>query len=61
MRCKACNRLLDDKELTRKGNDGSFLDLCTECGVHSNEAVAVAMEANAYTEKDEKVVYKDIE
>jgi hypothetical protein len=31
MRCKACNKILEDKELTRKDKNGDFYDLCTEC------------------------------
>lgn len=31
MRCKACDKILEDKELTRKDKNGEFYDLCTEC------------------------------
>ncbi len=31
MRCRACNKILEDKELTRKDKNGDFYDLCTEC------------------------------
>jgi hypothetical protein len=31
MRCKACNKILEDKELTRKDKNGDFFDLCTDC------------------------------
>ena len=31
MRCKACDKILEDKELTRKDRNGDFYDLCTEC------------------------------
>lgn len=31
MRCKACDKILEDKELTRKDKNGDFYDLCTEC------------------------------
>jgi hypothetical protein len=28
MRCKACNKILEDLELTRKDSRGDFYDLC---------------------------------
>ncbi len=32
MRCKACNKLLEETELTRKDKlTGQFLDLCNTC------------------------------
>ena len=31
MRCKACNRILEDFELTRKDQHGNFLDICSIC------------------------------
>ena len=31
MRCRACNRILEESELTRKGAHGDFLDLCGIC------------------------------
>jgi hypothetical protein len=31
MRCKACDRILEDSELTRKDVHGNFLDLCGVC------------------------------
>ena len=31
MRCLACNVELNDYEATRKGTDGSFMDLCNTC------------------------------
>ena len=31
MRCKACDKILEDKELTRKDKNGEFYDLRTEC------------------------------
>lgn len=31
MRCKACDKILEDKELTRKDKNGDFYDLCTDC------------------------------
>lgn len=31
MRCKACDKILEDKELTRKDKNGEFYDLCTDC------------------------------
>lgn len=33
MRCKACNKILNDFELTRKfSGSGEFVDLCNGCG-----------------------------
>ena len=31
MRCKACDMILDDVELTRKDSRGDFFDLCNTC------------------------------
>jgi|TARA_E500000318_G_scaffold45781_2_gene43251 hypothetical protein len=40
MRCKACNVLLEDREVTLKDKKtGEFLDLCGECLHESNEAI----------------------
>jgi hypothetical protein len=40
MRCKACNEILSDYELSRKDRDsGEFLDLCGRCLTTSNEAM----------------------
>ena len=41
MRCKACNRVLEDRDLARKDREtGEFLDLCGECLVVSNDAIS---------------------
>ena len=40
MRCKACNVLLEDHEVTLKDKKtGEFLDLCGDCLHESNEAI----------------------
>jgi hypothetical protein len=31
MRCKACNVILEDSELSKKDSHGNFLDLCFYC------------------------------
>lgn len=31
MRCKACNRILEDHELTKKDTHGNFIDFCSYC------------------------------
>ena len=31
MRCRACNVILDDTELTKKDANGDFLDMCSAC------------------------------
>jgi len=31
MRCKACNRILEESELTKKDAHGNFLDVCGIC------------------------------
>ena len=31
MRCKACDRILEEQELVKKDQNGDFLDLCTVC------------------------------
>lgn len=38
MRCKACNVILDDTELTKKDTNGDFIDMCNYC-VHSSGSV----------------------
>jgi|10_taG_2_1085330.scaffolds.fasta_scaffold126979_2 hypothetical protein len=40
MRCKACNVLLEETELTRKDKlTGQFIDLCNTCYKVSNETL----------------------
>ena len=31
MRCRACNDILEDNELTKKDHHGQFLDTCNVC------------------------------
>lgn len=31
MRCKACNVILDDSELTKKDSNNDFIDMCGTC------------------------------
>lgn len=31
MRCKACDVILDDTELTKKDANGDFIDMCNNC------------------------------
>ena len=31
MRCRACNKNLNDFESTRKSDNGEFVDLCNHC------------------------------
>lgn len=31
MRCKACNRILEEHELTKKDTHGNFIDFCSYC------------------------------
>lgn len=31
MRCRACNRILEEFELTKKDTHGDFIDLCRFC------------------------------
>ena len=39
MRCKACNVILNEYELSRKDKDTDlFIDLCGKCLTYSNEA-----------------------
>ena len=39
MRCKACNIILSDYELSRKESEtGEFIDLCNRCLTSSNQA-----------------------
>ena len=38
MRCKACNSILGDYELSRKDNEtGEFVDLCNRCLTSARE------------------------
>lgn len=53
MRCKACNMILENHELARKDRaTGEFLDLCTTCTHHSNEALYRPEEAEDYGDYD---------
>jgi hypothetical protein len=38
MRCKACDRILEDSELTKKGPNNDFLDMCSNC-LHASYSV----------------------
>lgn len=40
MRCKACNVILDDTELTKKDSNGDFIDMCNNC-LYASGAVEV--------------------
>lgn len=40
MRCKACNVILDDSELTKKDTNGDFIDLCGNC-LHASSLIEV--------------------
>lgn len=40
MRCKACNKILEDSELTKKGPNNDFLDMCNYC-LHASNAVEI--------------------
>ena len=31
MRCRACDRILEESEMTKKDSSGDFLDLCNVC------------------------------
>lgn len=42
MRCKACDKMLNDFESTRKGREsGEFVDLCNQCYVHVKDDLQV--------------------
>ena len=36
MRCKACNVILEETELTKKDLNGDFLDMCSGCLIASS-------------------------
>jgi hypothetical protein len=36
MRCKACNRILEDFELTRQDQHGNFIEICSICHTATN-------------------------
>jgi hypothetical protein len=50
MRCKACNTILEDSELTKKDERGDFYDLCRIClgSVYKSELY----EDNFYSDLD---------
>jgi len=31
VRCKACDRILEDNELTKRDANGGYLDMCNSC------------------------------
>lgn len=42
MRCKACNKVLNNFELTRKSKEtDEFVDLCNECYIYVSDDVQV--------------------
>jgi hypothetical protein len=58
MRCKACDKILEDSELTRKDVRGEYIDLCSTClsasagsGVESN--VVNYYQNQIFTEDDD--------
>jgi len=52
MRCKACDTILNDWELTRQDKStGEYLDLCSECLSASNEALGAAYSDEKESEK----------
>jgi len=48
MRCKACNKILEDSELTRKDSRGDFYDLC---GICLNSVYACELEDDNFFEE----------
>ena len=50
MRCKACDKILEDKELTRKDKNGDFYDLCSTC-----HAVSLATEWGLELESNDNI------
>lgn len=48
MRCRACDRVLEETELTKKDANGDFLDLCGYCISASNSAGLDTDNANYY-------------
>lgn len=48
MRCKACDKILEDTEATKKDKNGNFYDLCNNC-------YSISLDA----EWDIEVVYDD--
>ena len=48
MHCRACDALLSDREITLKcKTTGEYLDLCSECYLHSQEALYEAFSENS--------------
>lgn len=43
MRCKACNVILEDSELTKKDSNNDFIDLCSYC-LYASGAVEVDLD-----------------
>jgi len=49
MRCKACNIILENHELSRKDKiTGEYLDLCSTCAQYSNDALYRPDEADDF-------------
>ena len=52
MRCLSCNRILSDREATRKyQSSGTFLDLCDQCYEPIKEEVKVTEKEQEFVEK----------
>jgi hypothetical protein len=53
MRCKACNIILENHELSRKDKiTGEFLDLCSTCAQYSNDALYRPDEAEYFIQEE---------
>ena len=52
MRCRACNKILEDNELTRKDAHGSFIDFCSTCLTASASAGLDTQEVMEYYQNE---------
>lgn len=66
MRCRACDTILTDFEMTRKDSQGTYYDMCSDClsvarkAVSDNTAVVdtvVDRDYNEYLEEDRETFY----
>lgn len=63
MRCKACDTMMTDYELSRKDSNGQYYDLCGHCLSHSIEAETVdvkGVDIDPYIRYDDNNMYDSI-
>jgi hypothetical protein len=58
MRCRACNKNLNDFESTRKADSGEFVDLCNHC-YHEVQSEVLAEERQDLQEGNDEMFDDD--